>query len=223
MFEKNENIMKIYGALWQLNMGCDIVYHDTDFSKYKVIVAPMLFMLKKDVKDKIYKFVENGGIFVTTFASGVVDEDALSFFDDECYPFRKLLGVKQEETDSLYDNQYNYVEMYGEKYIVRKYCELGILEDADVIGRYTEDFYKGMPAVTVKNYGKGKAFYIAANFDLDGYMPRTCIERIFNKLLDCRCRSFNDLARGNKIGDGKVQYVYFSHIRLRQSVIFLSS
>ncbi|MBP3369438.1 MAG: beta-galactosidase [Clostridia bacterium] len=163
-------LQKNYGALWQLNIGCDFLFENDDFSKYKVIVAPMLFMLKKNIRDKIYSFVENGGTFISTFASGVVDEYGLSFFDAECYPFRKLLGVKAEETDSLYDGQSNSVKMFGRSYRSTRYCELAYLEGAEVLGEYEQDFYAGMPALTVNNFGNGKAYYIATDFDVDGYI-----------------------------------------------------
>lgn len=163
-------LFKNYGALWNLNIGCDFVFANEEFSKYKVIIAPMLFMLKKGLKEKIEEYVKNGGIFVTTFGSGIVDEYALSFFDKECYPFRHLLGLKAEETDCLYNGQYNSVKLFGDTYTSEKYCELAYLEGADTIGEYGEDFYKGMPAVTVNSYGKGKAYYIATDFQIDGYM-----------------------------------------------------
>jgi len=170
-------LLKNYGALWQLNIGTDFVFENDDFSKYKVIIAPMLFMLKSGVKEKIESFVENGGTFITTFATGVVDEYGLSFFDKECYLLRKILGVKAEETDSLYDGQYNGINMFGSSYRCEKYCELAYLEGATVLGEYEEDFYKGMPALTVNNYGKGKAYYIAADLMQDGYI------RLYDELL----------------------------------------
>ncbi len=162
-------MLRNFSALWNMNVGCDFVFEYEDFSKYKVIIAPMLFMMKKGLKEKLEAFVENGGIFVSTFISGVVDEDALSFFDDECYPLRKLLGVKTEETDSLYDGQTNSVKMFGETFKCARYCEVSYAEGAEKIGEYLEDFYKGYPAVTVNNFGKGKAYYIACDFEVDGY------------------------------------------------------
>lgn len=170
-------LRKNYGALWQLNMGCDFVFENDDFSSYRVIVAPMLFMLKRELKDKIYSFVENGGIFISTFASGVVDEYGLSFFDSECYPLRRLLGVKAEETDSLYDGQSNSVKMFGSSYRSARYCELAYNESADVIATYEQDFYAGMPALTANNYGKGKAYYLATDLDQNGYIA------LYDKLL----------------------------------------
>ncbi len=170
-------LRKNYGALWQLNMGCDFVFESDDLSNYKVIVAPMLFMLKKTLRDKIYSFVENGGTFITTFATGVVDEYGLSFFDSECYPLRRLLGVKTEETDSLYDGQSNSVKMFGDSYRSARYCELAYNEGAEVLATYEQDFYAGMPALTGNNYGKGKAYYLATDLDVDGYIA------LYDKLL----------------------------------------
>lgn len=165
-----EVMNKHYGALWDLNIGCDFVFEHDDLSRYKAVIVPMLFMLKGTLKEKIEKYVENGGTFVSTFCSGAVDEYGLAFFDKECYPFRKLLGVKAEETDTLYDGESNLVELYGKTYRSGRYCELAYAEGAEVIGVYSgEEFYKGMPAVTVNNYGKGKAYYIATDFDTDGY------------------------------------------------------
>lgn len=163
-------LSKNHRALWQLNIGCDFVFENDDFSEYKAIVAPMLFMLKAGMREKIENYVKAGGIFVTTFGSGIVDENGLSFFGKECYPFRNLLAVKAEETDSLYDGQYNYVNMFGKTYKSEKYCELAYPEGAKVIGTYEKDFYSGMPAVTVNEYGKGRAYYIATDLTLDGYV-----------------------------------------------------
>lgn len=162
-------LLKNFGALWQLNIGCDFVFPYEDFSKYKVIIAPMLFMMKKGLKEKIENYVKNGGVFITSFGTGVVDEYALTFFDKECYPLRELLGLKAEETDSLYDYQSNSIKMFGKSYIAKKYCEIAYPEGAEIIGEYEKDFYKGMPAVTVNNYGKGKAYYIGTALEPDGY------------------------------------------------------
>ncbi len=170
-------LYKNYKALWNMNVGCDFVFENSDFSEYKVIIAPMLFMLKKNVKEKIENFVENGGMLVTTFVSGVVDEDALTYFDTECYPLRKLTGVKAEETDCLFNGQFNTADLFGKEYRCDRYCELAYEEGAEVLSRYKTDFYKDMPVFTVNNYGKGKVYYIAADFGIDGY------EQIYRNIL----------------------------------------
>ena len=170
-------LQKNFGALWQLNIGCDFVFDSDDFSKYKVIIAPMLFMLKRGMKEKLESFVENGGIFISTFASGVVDEDAMSFFGEECYPLRNLLGIKAEETDSLYDGEFNSASIFGKEYRCERYCELAYSDSATVLGEYLEDFYKCFPALCENSYGKGKAYYLACDLDAMGYIE------LYDKLL----------------------------------------
>ncbi|MBE6594062.1 MAG: beta-galactosidase, partial [Ruminococcaceae bacterium] len=176
-----EILKKNYHALWDLNYGCDFIFWDEDFSAYKAIIVPMLFMVKSGLREKFEKYVENGGNLFITFCSGQVDEFGLAFFDKECYPFRKLLGLKAEETDSLYDGESNSVNMFGKNYRSTRYCELAYNEGAEVLGTFEKEFYAGMPAVTVNNYGKGKAYYIATDFDLDGY--KALYEKILGKVI----------------------------------------
>jgi len=45
-----------------------------DFTRYRLIVAPMLFMLKPGVADRLEAFVRNGGTLLLTYLSGVVNE-----------------------------------------------------------------------------------------------------------------------------------------------------
>lgn len=47
---------------------------DADFSKYKMVVAPVLYMVKPGMKEALEEYVRNGGILVTTYMSGIVGE-----------------------------------------------------------------------------------------------------------------------------------------------------
>lgn len=48
-----------------------------DLDGYKIVVAPMLYMFRAGFEEKVRKFVENGGTFIMTYWSGVVDENDL--------------------------------------------------------------------------------------------------------------------------------------------------
>ena len=61
------------------------------------------------------------------------------------------------EKDSLAD------EVHKE---VKDYAELLRVTDAEVLGSYTDDFYKDTAALTCKKYGLGKAYYQAARCSL---------------------------------------------------------
>ena len=70
-------------------MPVDIIDMNQDFSKYKLLIAPMLHMVRSGVDKKIEEFVENGGTFVTTYWSGIVDENGLCFLGGFPGPLRE--------------------------------------------------------------------------------------------------------------------------------------
>ncbi|MBE0344309.1 hypothetical protein E4V51_31720, partial [Paenibacillus sp. 28ISP30-2] len=98
-----------YLALWEQGVPVDVIHMDADFSKYKLVVAPMLYMVRSGVGERIQKFVENGGIFVATYWSGIVDEHDLCFLGGFPGPLRKTLGIWSEEIDGLHDHDRNHI------------------------------------------------------------------------------------------------------------------
>lgn len=163
-----------YRAFWQNGISCDVIGSEDDFSKYKLIAAPMLYMIKPNVAERLKEFVKNGGTLVTSFFSGIVNENDLCFLGGFPGPLRDLTGIWAEEIDTLYDCDYNSIVLNDNKiklnssiYRVKDYCDLIHAESAEVLGTYESDFYKGRPALTVNNYGKGKCYYVAARTDSD--------------------------------------------------------
>lgn len=164
-----ETVIDYYIPFWKKGVAIDVIEMNCDFSKYKVIVAPMLYMVKEGVAKRLEKFVKEGGILISTYLTGMVDENDLCFLNGFPGPLRKLLGIWNEEIDSLYDGETNnmvflednYLKIQGE-YEVKELCEIIHSEGAEVLATYKSDFYKGMPALTVNNFGNGKAYYIAA-------------------------------------------------------------
>ncbi|WP_331490838.1 beta-galactosidase [uncultured Acetatifactor sp.] len=57
------------------------------------------------------------------------------------------------------------------KWEVAEYAEILRVQDAQVLGTYTEDFYQGSAAVTCKSHGKGKAYYVAARTSAASMAP----------------------------------------------------
>ncbi|WP_261830624.1 beta-galactosidase [Inconstantimicrobium mannanitabidum] len=160
---------QFYKVFWENGISVDNINMDCDFSKYKLIVAPMLYMLKPTVAERITEFVKNGGTFITTYWSGIVNENDLCFLGGFPGPLREVAGIWSEEIDSLYDTQSNYIEFNKDnklslegKFEVKDYCDVIHAETAEVLATYKTDYYKDMPAVTVNKFGDGKAYYIAA-------------------------------------------------------------
>lgn len=55
----------------------DVIESLSDFSRYRLVVAPMLFMLKPGLAERLRAFVEKGGTLVLSHLSGWVNETNL--------------------------------------------------------------------------------------------------------------------------------------------------
>ncbi|MBR3835203.1 MAG: beta-galactosidase [Clostridia bacterium] len=159
--------VKWYKPFYERGIAVDIIPMDGDFSKYDLVIAPFLYMLKDGTIDRIESYVNGGGQFVATYLTGIVDEDDLCYLGG--FPADRLkdvFGLWCEETDSLPEGMTNTVEYNGKEYTAINFCDILHSTGAEVLGTYKADFYKENPAVTVNGYGKGKAYYVAfANED----------------------------------------------------------
>lgn len=160
-----------YRAFWQQGIGVDVIDSVADFSRYKLLVAPMLYMLRPGVAERIEAFVAAGGTLVTTYFTGLVDETDLCHLTGFPGPLRKLCGIWAEEIDTLYDDEpvnlavaENDLGLSG-TYVARQFCDLIHAEGAKVLAAYDGQFYAGRPALTVNAFGKGQAFYVASRND----------------------------------------------------------
>ena len=164
-----EQILDYYRAFYDLNIPVDFVGAEDDLGGYRLLVAPVLYMVKEGYDEKIRRFVADGGIFVTTFFSGIVDEHDLVVTGGYPGRLRDILGIWVEEIDALPRDKENSFIYNGSRYPARLLCDLLHTEGAKALASYQEDFYAGMPAVTVHAFGKGKAYYVAARSDAEFY------------------------------------------------------
>ncbi|MBY0145739.1 beta-galactosidase [Neobacillus niacini] len=166
-----DEVHKYYKALFDMNIQVDLVSVEADLTPYKVVIAPVLYMVKHGYAKKIEEFVENGGAFLTTFFSGIVDENDLVVLGGYPGELRKVLGIWSEEIDALPPEHSNKIVMekeYGNlkgTYACNLLFDLIHSEGAEIIASYGEDFYQGRPAVTMNKFGKGQAWYIASSPD----------------------------------------------------------
>ncbi|MCJ7551412.1 MAG: beta-galactosidase trimerization domain-containing protein, partial [Anaerolineae bacterium] len=162
-----------YRAFWAQGIPVDIIDMEQDFSSYKLLIAPMLYMIRPGVDERIAEFVKNGGTLVITYWSGIVNDNDLVFLGG--WPggvLREVQGIWAEEIDALYEGDTNTVVpitdnglgLKGE-YTARDYCDLIHPETAQVLATYKSDFYADRAALTVNAYGKGKAYTVSSNND----------------------------------------------------------
>lgn len=90
-----------YSAAFGQNVPVDLVGVEDSIDKYKVVIAPLLYMTKGDYDEKIREYVQNGGTFITTYFSGIVDEHDLVILGGYPGKLRDILGIWVEENDAL--------------------------------------------------------------------------------------------------------------------------
>jgi len=159
-------------AFWKRGIPVDVINMECDFSPYRLVVAPMLYMLRPGVAERLEAFVEAGGTLITTYWSGIANESDLCFLGGFPGPLRKVLGVWAEEIDPLLEGETNNVvpvEGNGlglvRPYKARELCELIHAEGSKVLATYGQDFYAGRPVLTENRFGRGLAYYVAARLD----------------------------------------------------------
>lgn len=161
-----------YKPFWEEGIAVDVVHATADFSKYDLVVAPMLFMVSEETGARLTEFVQRGGTLVTTYGVAMINETGLATLGGVPGPLRKALGLWIEEFDALPEPvRRNVVPETGKvhglsgSYEARHYLEIVHPEGAETLAVYGDDFYAGQPALTVNRFGKGRGYHIASRND----------------------------------------------------------
>ncbi|MFG1866879.1 beta-galactosidase [Micromonospora arborensis] len=165
-------VLAYHRALWDAGVDLDVVAVTHDLSRYDVVVAPALHLLKGDLPQRLEAVAERGGSVLTTYLSGRVDENDQAFLLDVPGPLGQLMGVRVDEWDARGPEVVNPVRLgAGTDQVdveARLLFELVIPQGAEVVGTYQADFYAGTPAVTRNSFGAGDGWYVAAGLDQAG-------------------------------------------------------
>ena len=173
-----DQISRYYEYFYRKNISVDMIPVDADLSKYDLVAAPVLYMVKEGMAEAIEAYVAAGGTFVTGFMSGIVNESDNVHLGGYPGPLRKLAGVWAEEIDALAPEQSNEIVFTdGSKDECGMLCDILHLEGAEEIARYGSDFYAGTPAVTRNVFGKGRVYYVGTVLSENG----------LEKVLDLAC------------------------------------
>ncbi len=157
-----------YGAIASNHSGIDVIAPGADLAAYKIVFAPVVYVLSEAQAARIRSFVQNGGVFVTNFRLGAKNESSQMARTPLPGLLRDVMGVTVED----------YVPIYSAKQGIKFSSalagtdgECGIWADilqpatAEVLGTYTSGAHAGRAAVTMNSFGKGKAVYIGADLD----------------------------------------------------------
>ncbi|HOX37514.1 MAG TPA: beta-galactosidase [Candidatus Brocadiia bacterium] len=224
-----ETCIAHYSPFWKAGIPVDVIDQTCDISRYKLFITPMLYMLRPGMAEKLEKFVREGGTWVATYWTGIVDESDLCYLGG--WPgggLRKVLGIWDEETDATHPEERNCVRFgkgpadgMKEEYEARELFALIHAEGAKVLATYGRDFYAGRPAVTVNKYGKGRAYYVASrnsNDFLCDFLGAVSREIGIRPILD---GGLPDGVSVQKRGDGEREFVFVMNFNAEQVKVAL--
>ncbi len=164
-----DQITRYYEYFYSKNISVDLIPVDADFSRYDLVAAPVLYMVKEGMAKALERYVAEGGTLVTGFMSGIVNESDNVHLGGYPGPLRALAGIWAEEIDALAPEQSNEILFTdGTKACCGLLCDILHLEGAEEIARYGSNFYAGTPAVTKNAFGKGYTYYVGSVLSEDG-------------------------------------------------------
>lgn len=186
-FNYMAEILDYYRQFYERNIPVEVISVDDDFDKYDLIAAPVLYMMKEGLGKKINDYVAKGGKFITTFMSGMVGRSDNIYLGGYPGPLKDVTGIWVEESDAVVPGQKITANLAEEELNCGLICDLIHPDTAQTLATYSSEFYKGMSAVTVNEYGKGKAWYIGSKFSHDS------LTKIMDKILaDCKITGLAD-------------------------------
>ncbi|WP_405826286.1 beta-galactosidase [Streptomyces sp. NBC_00838] len=156
-----------YSALLALGVRADVVTTGTDLERYGLLIAPVLHVVPAALAGRLTRYVGDGGHLVTTYFSGVVDENDHIWLGGHPGALRELLGIRIEEFGPLLDGESVALDGAGPGTLWTDRITVTDPE-AEVLARYRTGAYAGRPAVTRRTAGRGSAAYVSTRLGVNG-------------------------------------------------------
>jgi beta-galactosidase len=169
-----------YSAFLALGIRVDVLPASAPLSCYDLVVAPILHVVPAELADRLRAFAASGGHLVTTYFSGIVDENDRIWLGGYPGAFRDLLGIRIEEFGPLLD--YQSVTLSTGALGTLWTDRIEVTDPAvEVLASYTSGEYAGRPAITrrpvVGPHRLGSASYVSTRLsapDRVGALAQLC-------------------------------------------------
>jgi beta-galactosidase len=155
-------VQQIHKSLYDLNVSTDFVFPTTtDFSAYKLLIVPALYIADDALLQRIADYVKNGGHVVMTFKSGFANENSAVRWVRAPGPLREAAGFSYQE----FSNLEHPLALKGDPYHVgsvnqvQHWAEFLMPEHAKAIAYYDHPFFGKWPAITENEFGRGTLLY----------------------------------------------------------------
>jgi beta-galactosidase len=155
-------IQQLHRSFYNANVGTDFVFPETvNFSHYRLLVVPALYIADDALLKKIADYVHNGGHVLMTFKSGFANENSAVRWGRAPGPLRAAAGFNYQE----FSNLETPLPLKGDPFhagtenLVSKWAEFLQVETAKPLAFYDHPFFGRWPAITRNRYGTGTLTY----------------------------------------------------------------
>jgi len=155
-------VQQIHRSLYRLNVGSDFVFPTTkDFSAYKLLIVPALYIADDALLERIAEYVKHGGHVVMTFKSGFANENSAVRWVRAPGPLREAAGFSYQEFSNLEHPLGLKGDPFhaGDDNKVSYWAEFLMPEHAKAVAYYDHPFFGRWPAITENEFGKGTLLY----------------------------------------------------------------
>jgi beta-galactosidase len=156
-----------YRALRHLSQSVDVVSAYAPLDSYKLVVAPSLNVLPKDLGDHLLEYVRNGGQLVLGPRSGMKDEFNALLPQRQPGYLADALGARVEQYYAL-EKEFPVSGAWGTGSVSIWADQLKTrVPDAEALLKYgkSNGWLDDQPAAVTRSYGKGRITYVGAILD----------------------------------------------------------
>lgn len=160
-----------YRPLFEANVTADFARPTDDLSRYKLVVAPSLYLVSDAGAANLAAYVEKGGNLLMSFFSGIADVNEHIRLGGYPQPFVRILGLQVLDWVPLGDSEKVAIQFAdagnGSNYSATGdiWAELIEVHGAEVIATFASSHLNGSAAVTLNRFGAGTAQYVSTQLD----------------------------------------------------------
>ncbi|MGC1422550.1 MAG: beta-galactosidase [Terracidiphilus sp.] len=159
-------VQQIHRSLYDLNVSTDFVFPESgDFSAYKLLIVPALYISDDALLQRISDYVKDGGHVLMTFKSGFANENSTVRSVRAPGPLREAAGFSYQEFSNLEHplalkgDPFHVGETDKNANQVSYWAEFLMPEHAKVLAYYDHPFFGKWPAITENQFGQGTLIY----------------------------------------------------------------